>query len=218
MLPIGDDQHKGWHLPIFNIIFIVLNIAIFIYQTTLSDAQLSWFINQYASIPADIMNGHNLYTLFTSTFLHWSWMHLLGNMLFLYVFGDNIESRIGNFKYLLFYVIAGIAASLWHVLTNMGSDIPSLGASGAISGVLGAYLVLFPNSRIKVLNLTYWVGTYLIPAKQFLVYWIVLQLISAGAAWSAVEDASGVAWFAHIGWFVVWVIRWYLLKRKEKYV
>jgi len=110
-----------------------MNVAIFIFQTTLSEPALLAFIDRFATTPTEILAGSSRYTLITSMFLHGSRMHLIGNMLFLYVFGDNIEARMGNVKYLIFYLLAGIAASLGHVLTNMGSDIPSLGASGAIS-------------------------------------------------------------------------------------
>ena len=218
MLPIGDDQHKWWHFPIFNILFIILNVAIFIYQVTLPESALLSFIDRFATTPTEILAGNELYTLITSMFLHGSWMHLIGNMLFLYVFGDNIEARMGNFKYLLFYLLAWVVASLWHVLTNMWSDIPSLWASSAISWVLGLYLVLFPTSRIKVLSLNYYVWTFLVPAKQFLIYRIVFQLISAASAWTAVEDASWVAWFAHIGGLAFGWIWGLIIKKKKKYV
>ncbi len=132
-------------------------------------------------------------------------MHLIGNMLFLRVFGDNIEARIGNMKFLMFYLLTGIVASFAHILTDTASMIPSLGASGAISAVLGAYLVLFPWSRVKVLDFRFW-QTYFVPAIQFLGYWILIQVVTGVGSLAAAGWWWGVAYFAHIGWFAAgWI-------------
>ena len=205
MFPIWDDQVKWWYIPVFTWAIIAINVGIFLFQNSLSEAWLEAFFQQYAVIPSMIMSGENLTSLITSMFLHGWWMHLIGNMLFLRVFGDNIEARIGNMKFLMFYLLTGIVASFSHILTDTASMIPSLGASGAISAVLGAYLVLFPWSRVKVLDIRFW-QTYFVPAVQFLGYWILIQLVTWFGSLAAASGWGGVAYFAHIWWFAAWWI------------
>ncbi len=202
IFPVGDDQIKGGNLPIFSYLFLAINIGIFIYQVSLSDTLLESFVYHYGTIPTEIVNGVDLFTLLTNMFLHGGFMHLIGNMLFLFVFADNIEAIIGNFKFLLFYLAGGILASLAHVYMNTSSAIPSLGASGAISAVLGAYLVMFPSSKVKVLVI-YLFRTFSIAAYLFLGFWIVQNFLS-GFASLGPESANtgGTAWWAHIGGFV----------------
>ena len=151
IFPIGDDQVKGGYFPLFSYAFIVLNVVIFLFQISLPEVKQEAFILEFGSIPNEITNGEDLFTLGTSMFLHGGWMHLIGNMLFLWVFADNIEATIGNGKFLFFYFMGGVAAVAGHIYFNMDSSIPMVGASGAISAVLGAYIVMFPKSRIKVL-------------------------------------------------------------------
>lgn len=204
MFPIWDDQVKWWHKPIFTWLFIVINVVIFLYQVSLGEAWWEAFIYQYATIPARIMQGEWLYTLITSMFMHGGWMHLIGNMLFLWVFGDNIEARLGNIKFLFFYLWVGLIGSFAHILTDPSSLIPSLGASGAISWVLWAYLVMFPWSRIKIRNPASW-QIWFAAASKFLIYWIVLQFFSGVWSLAAAGD-WWVAYFAHIWWFIAWLV------------
>ena len=162
IFPIGDDQIKGGYKPIFSYTFIVINVILFLYEMVLqSNGQLTGFINHFGATPVNILSGEDYYTLFTNMFLHGGWMHLIGNMLFLWIFADNIEASIGNLKFLLFYLAGGIAASLIHVALNTHSHIPSIGASGAISAVMGSYLIMFPKSRVKVLVIYFFRSFYL---------------------------------------------------------
>ncbi len=215
VFPIGDDQVKGGSKPIFAYLFIALNILVFLYQAMLAPADLESLIIHYGSIPADITKGQGLYTLATSMFLHGGWMHLIGNMVFLWVFADNIEAVIGNLNFVLFYLVGGLAAALAHVLAGPDSTIPAIGASGAISAILGAYLVMFPASKVKVLVI-YFFRSFHVPAILFLGFWIVQQLISGffslGATASEAQT-SGVAWWAHIGGFVFGVIAGWVARK-----
>lgn len=159
----------------------------------------------FGSIPEEITRGEDFFTLFTSMFLHGGWMHLIGNMLFLWVFADNIEAVVGNVKFLLFYVLGGLAAHFGHIFFNFSSEIPTVGASGAISAVMGAYLVMFPTSRIKVL--VFFITSFRMVAIIFLGFWIIQQVISGLAAISPeAASSAGVAWWAHIGGFVFGVV------------
>jgi membrane associated rhomboid family serine protease len=206
MFPIWDDQVKGWYMPYVTRCIIAINILVFLYQMSLGDVGNEWFIAHYAVTPAQVMQWQNRVSLLTSMFMHGSIMHIAGNMLFLKVFGDNIEARLGNIRFLLFYLAAWVIASFGHIFTDISSLVPSLGASGAISGVLGAYLVLFPQSRIKILNIATW-QVSLAGASQFLIYWIGLQFVSGVGSLAAAGGAGWwVAWFAHIGGFVAgWI-------------
>jgi membrane associated rhomboid family serine protease len=202
--PIGDDQVKGGHFPIFSYGFIVINVAIFLFQTTLDYDQLTAFIYEYGSIPLETIRGEDLFTLGSSMFLHGGWMHLIGNMLFLWVFADNIEATIGNFRFLIFYLLGGLAAHAAHIYFNAYSEIPTVGASGAISAVMGAYLVMFPTSRIRVLFLIF---TFRISAFVFLGVWIWQQWVAGSASLDVnTAETAGVAWWAHIGGFVFGLI------------
>lgn len=212
IFPIGDDQVEGGHKPIFSYSFIALNVIVFLFQITLSPEQLQSFIYTYGSIPVELSNGEDYFTILTSMFMHGGWMHLIGNMLFLWIFADNIESTIGNIPFLLFYLIGGLSAAIVHTLFNTMSSIPAVGASGAISAVLGAYLVMFPKSRIKVL-VVYIFRSFKMSALLFLGLWIGQQLIS-GFMSLGPESAhtSGVAWWAHIGGFVFGVLGGFLFR------
>ena len=203
LFPIGDDQVRGGYFPIFSYGFIAINVIVFLFQSALPEAQLQSFIYEYGSIPAETTQGEDTFTLFTSMFLHGSWMHLIGNMLFLWVFADNIEATIGNAHFLIFYILGGLAAHGAHIYFNWDSPIPTVGASGAISAVMGAYLVMFPTSRIKMWFLFF---IFRIPALLFLGFWIVQQWLSGTAALAAGGEAAGVAWWAHIGGFIFGVL------------
>lgn len=199
LFPIGDDQVKGGHFPLVCYGFIVLNIIIFFMQTNSPGG-----LQEYAAIPTQIVQGRDLHTLLTSMFLHGGLMHLLGNMLFLWVFGDNIEATIGSFRFLLFYLMGGLIAHAAHIYFNINSPIPTVGASGAISAVMGAYLVMFPTSRVKMLFIIF---TFRVPAILFLGFWIWMQSSNGLASLEFVDqNTGGVAWWAHIGGFAYGVV------------
>lgn len=204
IFPIGDDQVKGGYFPLLSYTFIALNVLIFFYQASLSGAGFEQFVYTYGSIPKETMQGQDLFTLLTSMFLHGSWMHLIGNMVFLWIFADNIEATIGTWRFLVFYLLGGFAAHVGHIYFNMESIIPTVGASGAISAVMGAYLIMFPTSRIKMLFLVF---PFRIPAFLFLGFWI-FQQVSLGnqSLQSVTAETAGVAWWAHIAGFVFGVI------------
>ena len=206
MIPLKDDNPTR-RFPIINYVLIAANVVVFIYEVTLPPGPSKAFLAANAMIPMRIpqfLAGYlgfkmAFYPMFTSMFLHGGWMHLLGNMLFLYVFGDNVEDYFGHMPYLLFYVVCGIGSGLIHALSNLHSSIPALGASGAISGVMGAYAVLFPRARVLMLFFI-----FLIPVPAFFVfgYWFVLQFLEGIGEFGAAA-AGGVAWWAHIGGFLM---------------
>jgi membrane associated rhomboid family serine protease len=217
MIPIGDDNTGRLRTPIVTYILIAINvIAFFVELTQPSEAHLQGFFEKWAVVPQEYAQKADLppqapgpfwITLFTSMFLHGGWMHLIGNMLYLWIFGDNVEDRWGHAKYLFVYLVSGLIASLAHIYFNLSSSIPSLGASGAIAGVLGAYLVLFPQNRIRILSR---MGVVHVPAILVLGFWIVLQFISQMGA----GEGAGVAYWAHIGGFIAGVLFAFLFGRK----
>jgi membrane associated rhomboid family serine protease len=214
IFPIGDDQVKGGSWPIFSYAFIAVNILVFVML------QLNNEVFTYANsaVPYEITTGEDLIsqqgaiphfpgpvpiylTLLYSIFMHSGWMHLVGNMVFLWVFADNIESTVGSRNFILFYILGGLAATFSHIATDPTSIIPSLGASGAIAACLGAYLIMFPKSKVKVL---FFIRIFSVPAFLFLGFWIVQQVIRGMGSLCA--DGGGVAWFAHIGGFAFGVV------------
>jgi membrane associated rhomboid family serine protease len=213
IFPISDDQVQGGHKPIVAYIFIAINVMVFLYEALLPQDQLQDFVMTYGVIPYEIVRGQDLYTLLTNMFLHGGWLHLIGNMLFLWVFADNIEAVIGKFRFILFYIGGGLAATGAHILFNANSPMPAVGASGAISAVLGAYLVMFPASRVKVWVI-YLFRSFHMPAIYFLGIWGVQQLINGLI--SIIPNTAftaGVAWWAHIGGFVFGLITGYLIRK-----
>lgn len=203
MFPLRDDKIIDAMPSYLTWILILLNAAVFFYQLSMTDPELQRFVFEFGTVPVEILRGDDLWTLLTSMFMHGGWMHIIGNMLFLWVFGDNIEHVLGHGKFLLFYILGGLAASLAHVAANPGSEIPSIGASGAISAVLGAYLVMFPRARITTLVPFGFFYITRIPAIFFLGLWALQQFISGIAdLGAATAQTAGVAWWAHIGGFV----------------
>lgn len=198
--PIGDDQVKGGHRPFITYLLLAVNVAVFIWQQRLPTQEVEAVLHQYGAVPIDIVHGERLYSLFTSIFLHGSWTHLLGNMLFLWIFGDNIEATIGSGRFLLFYLLGAMAAHLGHIWFYTGSTIPVVGASGAIAAIMGAYFVMFPGSRIIV---WFFFLTFRVSAFVFLGLWIFQQWLNGQEALLlATSGSAGVAWWAHIGGFV----------------
>jgi len=217
MIPLKDINPTR-NFPFVNLMLISANVLVFIYQLTLSPHAAKAFVLANATVPARIpafLAGHApasvaLFPLFSSMFLHGGLMHLLGNMLFLYIFGDNVEDTFGHIGYLFFYLLCGIGSGLIHVLFNWGSGIPALGASGAISGVMGAYAVMFPKHQILTFFLIFLIP---VPAILILGYWFVLQFV-AGINGLGMATAGGVAWWAHIGGFLMGaLIAWATKKR-----
>lgn len=207
-LPIGDDQIKGGAKPIFSYAFLGLNVLIFGLQLMQGEGYND-FIRTFGSIPAEIQAGEDLFTLFTNMFLHADMMHLVGNMLFLWIFGDNIEAVVGNLNFVLFYLLGGVIATMCHALSNFDSVTPAIGASGAIAACLGAYLVMFPKSKIKVL-VFYLFNTFKIPALYFLGFWILKDLASVSGL---LGDGGNVAYWAHIGGFAFGALGGYFAKQ-----
>ena len=217
MLPIGDENIKGQGPAFVTISFIALNVlAFFLEINQPSDEQIQAFITAWGVVPREYTTGVDLppgipyplwSTLFTSMFLHGGWGHLFGNMLFLWVFGDNVEHRIGHLRFFVFYLATGIAAALAHIYFNANSMIPTVGASGAISGVLGGYLLMFPRNRVYVLT---WGGVATVPAMFMLGLWILMQFINGFGSIAVTpetgEESGGVAYLAHIGGFVAGMI------------
>lgn len=211
--PIGDVNVERGHPPVLTYIFIFINIAVFLFEVSLGQEQQNVFVNTYGSIPNEIMVGKDLFTLLTSIFLHGGWMHLIGNMLFLWVFADNIEATVGHFKFFLFYIIGGIIASYGQAVLDPSSNVPCVGASGSISACLGAYLIMYPKSQIKVLFLLFFRSFY-VSAIYFLGIWILQQFISGfGSLASTTAGEGGVAYWAHIAGFLFGVVAGFYFKK-----
>lgn len=203
MIPIRD-QIKPRRTPIINYLLIAVNIIVFILQWSAGANQES-IVYEFALIPASFSDGIDLSEIrdvFTSMFMHAGLMHLLGNMIYLWIFGDNVEDAMGHFTYLLFYLAGGFVASITHIFVNPGSQIPTVGASGAIAAALGAYLVLYPQSRVATfIPLGFFMTLRMLPASIVLVMWFVLQLFN-GVLTLGAADMGGTAFWAHIGGFV----------------
>ena len=211
MIPIGDDRYEGGPPPLVTWSLIALNVAAFFLELNRSPAALQSFVTAWGVVPREYSTGKDLApfipvpfwsTLLTSMFLHGGWAHLGGNMLYLWIFGDNIEKRAGHVRFLIFYIVCGIAAGLAHIAFNSGSVVPTVGASGAISGVLGGYLVLFPRNRVRVFTRG---GIMAVPAMYMLGFWILIQLVSSVGT-IAQSESGGVAYLAHVGGFVAGLV------------
>jgi len=206
MLPLYDDL-KPSRFPAFTYTLILLNVLVFFYMLSLSEGGLFDFIYRYGAVAAEISSGVAYPTLVTSMFLHGGFAHIIGNMLFLNIFGDNIEDRLGPVRFVLFYLVCGLAASLAQIAINPDSAIPLIGASGAVAGLMGAYLRLYPHTRILTLfTFGYFVRMIYLPAWTMLIYWILFEIIS-GVGSLGYAGQGGVAYFAHIGGFAAgWIL------------
>ncbi len=200
--PTGDDQVRGGHRPHFAYGLIALNVLVYAYQFSLGPEAGQAFVYDWGTIPARLEAGEGYETLITSMFLHGSWLHLIGNMLYMWIFADNIEATVGSYKFVIFYFLGGIAAGLCHLYFNWGSPIPAVGASGALSAVMGAYIVLFPRSKVRGYLFFFRIS---VPAFLFLGFWFYQQ---SSAGFATLEDSAstGIAWWAHIGGFVFGVV------------
>jgi membrane associated rhomboid family serine protease len=207
MMPIGDDDSGRRTIPLITYALIALNVLFFLVELAGGDA----FIEAWAFVPSRFLANPlgDFMTVFTSMFMHAGWVHLGGNMLYLWIFGDNVEDRFGHIKFLIFYLICGIAATFAQLAFSTGSDVPNLGASGAIAGVLGAYIVMFPKGRVSILQ-----GQQVIPVPALIVigFWFVLQIFNSGGS---ITETGGVAYIAHVGGFLMGVILAFLFRGKS---
>ena len=201
MIPIGDDNSSSRTVPIVSYAIIAVNVLVFLVELSGGDA----FIMEWAFIPSRFSANPvgDSTTLFSSMFMHAGWLHLGGNMLYLWIFGDNVEDRFGHVSFIIFYLLSGVAATFVQLAFSLGSDIPSLGASGAIAGVLGAYILMFPQRKVNVL-----LGRVVtqMPALIVLGFWFVLQFFSGIGSIADSSETGGVAYMAHIGGFVAGLV------------
>jgi membrane associated rhomboid family serine protease len=213
MIPVGDEgEGRGGIAPV-TLSLVALNVLAFVLELMQpSSGALESLVHAWGVVPREYSLARDLpptiplpfwTTLFTSMFLHGGWAHLGGNMLYLWTFGDNVERRLGPVRFLVFYLVCGVAAALAHVAFNAHSSVPTVGASGAISGVLGGYLVLFPRNQVRVLTRG---GIATVPAIMVLGLWIVIQLLSSLGSITDTRETSGVAYLAHVGGFVAGVV------------
>jgi len=215
MIPLKDTIPSRT-FPFVNYTIILINLLCFLYQISLGH-HLEQFLYTWGVVPAKFFSPFSLahphlsqriMPLFTSMFLHGGWLHFLGNMLYLYIFGDNVEDRIGHARYILFYLLCGVLAAIVHLITNHDSRLPTIGASGAIAGVMGAYFFLFPYARVVTLIFIFFFFDIVeIPAFFFLAFWFLLQFFSGTISFGAQDAMSGgVAWWAHIGGFLAGIL------------
>jgi membrane associated rhomboid family serine protease len=206
MIPIGDDISERRRFAVVTVTLIVINVLVFLWQQS-QGAGFERVVQAFGTVPFEITRGQDIgppgpepiyLTLLTSMFMHANWMHLGGNMLFLWVFGDNLEDRMGTAKYLVFYLLCGLVASAAQIALNPDGRIPGIGASGAIAGVMGGYLLLYPQARIRTIGRF---GVVYVPAWMMLGFWILTQVLAGASQWGG-KEMGGVAYGAHIGGFV----------------
>ena len=203
MFPLRDTQ-PSYSRPLITVLIIILNVVVFLHEISLDEYSRNYFIAHYGLIPARF----HFSAILTSMFMHGGWMHIIGNMWFLWIFGDNVEDVFGHLKYLAFYLLCGMAAAFTQVLFSPGSRLPMVGASGAIAGVMGAYLIKFPRSRIVTLVFIFiFITTIEVPAGLMLAYWFIIQFFSGvGTIGYSHVSQGGTAFFAHIGGFITGMI------------
>ena len=218
MIPLGDSPSRR-SFPWITVLIIIANVVVFLYELGMPGRELELFVQSVGTIPAEIQSGRDLpppapvpgvvwVTLVTAMFVHGGFLHIGSNMLYLWVFGDNVEDVLGHGTFLVFYLVAGVLAGLTHVFVNLGSDVPSVGASGAIAGVLGAYLLMFPHAQVRTLI---FLGPFItwprISAVLLIGFWFITQLISGLASLNVTtHQTTGVAVWAHIGGFVAGIL------------
>jgi membrane associated rhomboid family serine protease len=218
MIPLYDTL-RSHRFPLINWLLIGLNGLVFLYELSLGPVALDRFTRVWGLVPTQL-RAHPYtawLTIFTAMFLHGGWFHILSNMWVLFIFGDNVEDRMGRFRYLIFYLLSGVAAALFQSYVLQGSNVPMIGASGAIAGVLGAYLILYPRARIASIVPIIFIFTIIdIPAVIFLPFWFFSQLFSG---WLALQGAtgSGIAWWAHVGGFVFGMLTVQLFAQRRTY-
>jgi membrane associated rhomboid family serine protease len=224
MFPLRDDNPTTI-TPFVTWALIAANVVVFLYQISMTPDAAQLFVYKFGAIPAVVLGTKSLpvqiapipplMSVFTSMFLHGGWMHLVGNMWFLWIFGNNIEEAMGHGRYLAFYLVCGIVASVSHIYSSVGSVIPSIGASGAIAGVLGAYMMLYPRARVwTLIFLGFFIKLMYLPAGVILGFWIVLQFIN-GSMTAGRQNLGGVAFWAHVGGFIAGVLLVGLFKKRD---
>jgi membrane associated rhomboid family serine protease len=223
LIPIRDNIPSR-RAPVVTWTLIALNAVVFFYELDLGPSELRHFMNLFGVVPSRYSHPDWARTLgdywpfFTSMFLHAGWLHIIGNMWALWIFGDNVEDRMGRLRFLLFYLLTGLVAGLTHTFTNPESTVPSMGASGAIAGVLGAYFVLFPRAQIVVMfPVLFWPFFFQLPAFIYLLFWFLSQVFGGAVFDLGSQNAGGVAWWAHVGGFASGVVlhRLFLLPRRS---
>jgi len=215
LYPYKDINVKDGYKPIFTWLFLLTNIIVFIYSVSLGTRGFQSFVYQYGVIPAEVTQGQDWLMAWTSMFVHAGWMHIIGNMLFLYVFADNIEALVGHVRFFLFYFLGGLSAVLLQTIMDWNSTIPMVGASGCISAVLGAYLVMLPRSKVKLMF--FFFVRFWVPAVLFLVLWAVQQFMASFGSIAKTQETGGVAYWAHIGGFVFGVASGIYFRMTRKY-
>lgn len=227
LLPI-KDYNPTKRTAYITIIIICINAVVFLFQYILSDKPFEYNIGRYSMVPYEVTHLKNIplgrdlfgrlvyrdinpfFSILTSIFMHGSFLHLFGNMLFLWIFGNNIEDYLGRIRFIFFYLISGVGASLVHIVFNANSLVPVIGASGAVSGVMGAYLVLYPQEKIRTLVFLFFFITFVdIPAFVFLIIWFIFQFLYAGSQ-------SGIAWLAHVGGFLLGILMIKMMQRRPR--
>ncbi len=214
MFPLRDTQ-PSYSRPVVTIILIAVNLLVFLFEFSLDDYSRNQFIALYGLTP----DNFGIVNIFTSMFIHGGWLHVLGNMWFLWIFGDNIEDILGHAKFLLFYLLCGVAAALTQTVMTAGSRVPMVGASGAIAGVMGAYMLKFPRARIETLVFIFIFFTRIdVPAWLMLIYWFAVQFFSGvGSIGYSQASQGGTAFFAHIGGFLTGMALVNLMGARERY-
>jgi membrane associated rhomboid family serine protease len=212
LIPLRD-ANPSETIPFVNYAIIAVNAVVFFVELSQGN-HFNAFIFHFGLIPAEFISTMNIVPVFTSMFMHGGWLHLIGNMWFLYIFGDNVEDRFGHFKYFLFYILAGVAAAMTQVLFNSGSTMPMVGASGAIAGVLGAYVFMFPAAKVSTLiPIFFFFQIVQLPAFVFLGIWFLIQAVSGIYSLNIASDVGGVAWWAHIGGFAAGALLFPFLRK-----
>ena len=206
LIPLSDASRRPLNMPLVTPVIIVVNVIVFLLELIRGDT----FVMAWSAVPAQIVSGHHSVTILTAMFMHGSWSHIIGNMIFLWAFGPEIEDAMGRGRFLIFYLVGGVVAMLAQVAADPHSTVPNLGASGAIAAVMGAFLVTYPRDRIKsVLFVFLFARITLIPAALLIGFWFLIQLVHAGAI--AQTQSGGVAYLAHVGGFIFGAVtaRWF---------
>lgn len=210
MLPVGDENSPRRSFPFMTYLLIGINLVVFFLELSRGNT----FIERWAFVPSQFINdpSGNFLTIFSAMFLHAGGFHLFSNMLYLWIFGDNVEDRFGHLRYLFFYILSGVASTLAFLFFSLGSDVPLVGASGAIAGVLAAYFLMFPKRNVRVL-----MGLWLIPMPAWLVIgiWFILQLFNGVASIDSATQTGGVAYIAHVGGFVAGFVLTLVFRKKD---
>jgi membrane associated rhomboid family serine protease len=210
LIPLSDASRRPTRFPVVTALIIATNCFVFVQELSGGNA----FVAQWSVIPAQIVSGHQWITLITAMFMHASWMHIIGNMIFLWAFGPQIEDAMGRWRYLVFYFAGGLVAAFAQIAANPNSTIPNLGASGAIASVMGAFLVIYPHDRIRSLLIIFvFIRITFIPASILIVFWFLTQVFNAGTV--AHTQTGGVAYLAHVGGFIFGVLTGRLFEQRS---